>query len=240
MKYSSGKFLLSIFLSISMLLASCKKEEDNTVYDMDGNQYQTKTIGTQTWMLENLKTTKYNDGTPISLVTDQREWAFLSPPGYCSYNNDDSHIEKYGLLYNWNAVKTGKLAPKGWHIPTDTEWQTLIDYLIANGYNYDGTTKDNKIAKSLGITKDWALSNMSGTLGSSDYPEYANKSGFNAVPGGCRSWNFEMMGYGSYWWCIYNNNMDDPHRIDIYYNFPQTFINPANLSQGFSIRCIKD
>jgi uncharacterized protein (TIGR02145 family) len=233
-------FLIYGILLLATFVTTCKKEDDNTMYDIDGNQYPIITIGTQTWMVKNLKTTRYNDGTPVLHTTTRYEWEYSGIPCYCSYMDDDSHIEKYGLLYNWYAIKTGKLAPKGWHIPTSAEWQTLIDYLIANGFNYDGTTTGNKIAKSLGKAVNWALSQETGTIGNTDYPGYENKTGFNAMPGGCRSWDFMMMGYGAYWWCLYSDQMDDPHRIDIYNNMPGLILNHASLSQGFSVRCIKD
>jgi uncharacterized protein (TIGR02145 family) len=226
-------------LLLSTILITCKKDND-TIYDIDGNPYPIVTIGTQTWMVKNLKTTRTNDGTPILHITTGDVWEYSYTPAYCSYNVDDIHIEKYGLLYNWGAIESGKLAPKGWHIPTNAEWQTLIDYLIANGYNYDGTTTGNKIAKSLGKTRNWALSQEPGTIGNEDYTKYENKSGFNATPGGCRSWDFELIGYGASWWSIYNDQMDDLYRIDLYYNMSELFLNHANYSQGLSVRCIKD
>ena len=100
------------------------------VVDIDGNVYHTVTIGTQVWMVENLKTTRYNDGTAIPLVTDGTAWAALTTPGYCWYNNDSATYKNtYGALYNWYAVNTGKLAPTGWHVPTDSEWTVLTTYL---------------------------------------------------------------------------------------------------------------
>jgi uncharacterized protein (TIGR02145 family) len=98
------------------------------------------------WIAENLRTTKYNDGSTIPLVTDNRAWAALITPGYCYYKNtiDADSIKKYGALYNWDAVNTNKLAPQSWHGPTDADWGTLRNYLIANRYNWDGTTTGNK------------------------------------------------------------------------------------------------
>jgi hypothetical protein len=101
--------------------------------DIEGNKYQTIKIGNQEWMAENLKVTKYNDGSDIPLVTDGNEWAALATPAYCYYNNttNTDSIKKWGALYNWYTVNTKKLAPIGWHIPTDAEWNILKSYLIA-------------------------------------------------------------------------------------------------------------
>jgi len=152
--------------------------------DIDGNTYKTVTIGTQTWMAENLKVTKYNDGTNIPNVTDDTEWGNLTTGAYCNYNNDQSNVATYGRLYNWYAVNTGKLCPTGWHVPSDAEWTTLEDYLIANGYNYDGTTIDNKIAKAMASSSGWESYSEVGVIGNDDYPEKQNASGFTALPGG--------------------------------------------------------
>ena len=100
----------------------------NKVTDVDGNSYNTVVIGTQTWMAENLKTTRLNDGTSIPLVTSSTTWGTLSTPAYCWYNNDEATNKvTYGALYNWYTAKSGKLCPSGWHIPSDDEWTTLTD-----------------------------------------------------------------------------------------------------------------
>jgi uncharacterized protein (TIGR02145 family) len=102
-----------------------------TVTDQDGNVYKTVKIGTQTWMAENLRTTKYNDGKSIENVIVASKWEGLSTGAYGNYNNTTSSdtIATYGRLYNWSAINTGKLAPKGWHVPTDDEWSVLTRYL---------------------------------------------------------------------------------------------------------------
>jgi uncharacterized protein (TIGR02145 family) len=97
--------------------------------DRDGNAYKTLHIGSQTWMVENLKTTKYNDGKPIPVVTDPAAWNMLSTPACCWQQNNPAFKVTYGLLYNWYTVDTKKLCPAGWHIPTDEEWTQLTDYL---------------------------------------------------------------------------------------------------------------
>jgi len=106
------------------------KTNGQILEDVDGNVYQTVTIETQVWMAENLKTTKYNDGSEIPLVLEQQAWYDLHAPGYCWYNNDESgNRDIYGALYNWYALDTGKLCPPGWHVPSDKEWATLIESL---------------------------------------------------------------------------------------------------------------
>jgi len=127
---------------------------NSTVKDADGNVYQTVKIGNQEWTMENLRTTKYNDGTPILNITSQTTWdscLYTLTEAFCHYNNttNSDSIKKFGALYNWYAVNTGKLAPSGWHVPTDEEWDTLQNYLMENGYSWDGTTGENKIAKSM-------------------------------------------------------------------------------------------
>jgi uncharacterized protein (TIGR02145 family) len=101
-----------------------------TVTDIDGNVYQTVTLGGQVWMAENLKVTRYRNGDPIPCVNDASAWSGLSTGAYCHYNNDFNNAAIYGRLYNWYAVSDSRnIAPGGWHVPTDTEWQTLVDLL---------------------------------------------------------------------------------------------------------------
>ncbi len=100
-----------------------------TVVDIDGNEYRTIKIGNQTWMAENLRTTKLNDGQNIQYASTKNDWAQLFAPGYCWPDNDTSNKQDYGALYNWYAVNTGKLAPKGWHVATEEEWSILVTYL---------------------------------------------------------------------------------------------------------------
>ena len=99
--------------------------------------YQTVRIGDQVWMAENLRTTTYNDGSPITLDTSGKFWTFADTEKYCYYANtiNADSIKKFGALYNWFVINTNKLAPVGWHVPTMEEWDALQDYLIANGYN---------------------------------------------------------------------------------------------------------
>lgn len=235
---------LVITVAISILFICCsKKDEDelvigpiifnpsityNSMTDQDGNTYKTVTIGTQTWMAENLKTTKYNDGTPIPLVADNTAWIALMTPAYCWYKNKETVYKNiYGALYNWYAVNTGKLCPTGWHVPSHAEWITLVDYvggeIVAGGK-----------LKETGITH-WYNPNEGAT----------NESGFTALPGGCRTqpvgdfWGI----YNGLWWSSTEYEDDNSCAWDIvvysYYNdaSSQDWMHKSN---GISVRCIKD
>jgi uncharacterized protein (TIGR02145 family) len=149
-----------------------------TVKDAEGNTYQTVQIGNQVWTAENLRSTKYNDG------------AGISSGSYCFYNNttDAAARKKWGAIYNFTAATSGKLAPTGWHVATDADWTTMEKYLIAHGYNYDGTTDSNKIGKSLCAQTDWEVdTHYVGTPGK-DLSKN-NASGFSAVPAGYRTYD---------------------------------------------------
>ena len=207
--YKSGAVVTKCAVNDIDSVIFYKALDPATVVDVDGNVYSTVTIGTQIWMVENLKTTKYNDGTSIPLVSDDTAWFNLSTPGFCWYNNDAANKNIYGALYNWYTVNTNKLAPTGWHVPTDAEWAMLENYLIANGYNYDGTTTGNKIAKSLAATTLWNTYTTVGTIGY-DLTKN-NTSGFAGLPSGYRSYigPFNYIGSNGYWWSSTETNTDN-------------------------------
>jgi uncharacterized protein (TIGR02145 family) len=208
--------------------------------DADGNNYKVVKIGTQTWMVENLKTTKYNDGTAIPNVTDNAAWTNLSTPAYCWYHNDaTTYKNTYGALYNWFTVNTAKLAPAGWHLPTDDEWRTLEIYLMANGYNYDGTTSDNKYGKSLAANTNWATFKDTGVIG--DDLTKNNSTGFSALPGGNRSsaGSFGELGSNGFWWSstLISSNAWYRH---MNYDICGVYGNTNSKTYGYSVRCVKD
>ncbi|MCU0462516.1 MAG: fibrobacter succinogenes major paralogous domain-containing protein [Bacteroidales bacterium] len=212
------------------------------VKDGDGNTYKVILIGDQVWMAENLKTTRYSDGTPIPLITDNSAWSALSSPGYCWYNNDQAtYGNTYGALYNWYTVLTGMLCPAGWHVPSDTEWATMANYLITSGYNYDGTTSGNKIAKALAATTNWTLSSVAGAAGNTDYPAKRNASGFTAYPGGNRSsaGTYSLLGTYGHWWSATEST---PNAIGRYLRNADIFIGliTGDKRTGFSVRCVRD
>jgi uncharacterized protein (TIGR02145 family) len=190
------------------------------VTDIDGNLYSTITIGTQTWMKQNLKTTRLNDGTPIPNVTDNAAWGALTTPGYCWYNNDNAYRATYGALYNGYAVNTGKLAPKGWHVATDAEWTTLSNFL-------GGEEVAGGKLKEVGLVH-WESPNTEAT----------DEAGFSALPGGQRSnYNFSSMGYYGYWWSAGGS---PAYFRNIFYASESLQRLNFNNCYGYSVRLVKD
>jgi len=229
------------------LLASCKKDDipQNRVRDIEGNVYKTVTIGKQVWMAENLKTTKYNDGAdiPFVLPSATSQWAALTGPGYSWHYVGANYTHELGALYNYYTVSTGKLCPAGWHVPSKDEWNTLKDYLIANGYNFDGTTTGNKIAKSMAVGSGWNTSTRDGTPGKNDFAEYINKSGFSALPGGFRysDGTYYPQSQLSGWWGLSDSNTNEVVTFLISYDsyYLGSFFD-GNPNSGSYVRCIKD
>ncbi len=233
-------YSLVVIGAFLMLAGSCKKSDNNpdggtssgTVKDIDGNVYRTVTIGTQVWMVENLNTTKYNDGSPIPNVTDNKEWGNLANGGeaYCNYNNDAATSTKYGKLYNRWAVYRG-IAPKGWHVPSFAEFTTLENFVSANL----GTS--GSVVKALTSKTDWDFSNNAGAVGN-DLTKN-NTSGFTALPGGFRdSYGsfYSIRAYGIFWTTSINNDWNQA------FNSNDNFIYSYSAGEvfGFSVRCIKD
>jgi uncharacterized protein (TIGR02145 family) len=244
-------FILPIIL---LAIAGCKKTDNNssqvqnngivfnpniaygTVTDIDNNTYKTVTIGNQTWMAENLKVTRYNVGVQIPLVIDNTLWSKLSTPGYCWYNNEATTYKAiYGALYNWYSVNTGKLAPIGWHVPTDTDWNILEKYL--------DSTADTNIIGGVGIdigdklketgTNHWHIPNSVAT----------NSSGFTALPGGYRANNdgrFQIISLDGFWWSSTVDHTHNPLDRTIYCTGSQIYRTVYTPTDGFSIRCVKD
>jgi uncharacterized protein (TIGR02145 family) len=213
-----------------------------TATDIDGNVYNAVTIGTQTWLKENLKTTKYNDDSAIPYITDDTQWSNLTTGAYCWCDNSESNKGTYGALYNWYAVNTEKLCPTGWHLPSDGEWTTMENYLIDNGYNYDGTVTGNKIAKTLATMTNWNSSSNTGAVGNTDYPGKRNVTGFSALPGSSR-YSYGTFGsisfYGSWWSSSEYSSSNALYRFIHCDNSDLTSTDNYKVS-GFSVRCIKD
>lgn len=222
--------------------------------DADGNTYSTVEIGSQVWMVENLRTTTLHNGTKLKaeneilLVTDNTTWINMTTPAYCWYENDEDTYGSYGPLYNWYAVNSGNLCPAGWHVASNNEWEAMLQYLIDNGYNYDGSTNtpisENRLAKALASATGWTASINTGTPGNDDYPEKINVTGFTARPAGNRSatnGNFFDRNDTGYWWTStpYDDEMAHGYviishwdQVDPYWEFDKKY--------GMSVRCVKD
>ena len=222
---------LVIFMVIVVMVitGSCKKEDtkprENTVTDIDGNVYHTVTIGTQVWMVENLRTTRYRDSTEIPNVTSDSAWSGLSTGAYSDYDNDPSNSEAYGRLYNWYAVKSfHQLCMEGWHVPTDQDWRILTNYL--GGDSIAGAKMKEK-----GVSH-WNSPNTGAT----------NESKFNALPGGYRGAKGTFVDMGAYgnWWSASDENAALAWGRYLSASDSLFGRGHGNKTFGFSIRCIKD
>lgn len=196
------------------------------VLDIDGNSYNALSIGDQIWLTENLKTTKLNDGTEMTNATDNAAWAALTVPGYCWFSNSITNKDIYGGLYNWYAVNTAKLCPAGWHVPSDTEWTTLTDFL-------GGESVAGGKLKETG-TSHWNDPNT----------DASNSSGFSALPGGYRNFDGTFGGAtGNGNWRSSTPDGSNPgfawYRY-IYNYAGNIYRGSGNNEGGFSVRCVKD
>ncbi len=245
---------LILALALTTTLFSCKKETstpnnsgNNTtdttktsnttigkpgpnITDSEGNSYKTVTIGTQTWMAENLKVSKYNDGTTIPNITDNTAWSKLTTGAWSYYNNDATNNAKYGKLYNWYAVSkttngNKNVCPTGWHVPSDSEWTVLTEYL-------GGLSVAGGKMKEVGTTS-WNNPNM-----------YAsNTSLFTGLAGGIRDYNgnyFYIGGYGGYWWSSEENNDLFAWYRNLISNNGNAYRSDEYKINGLSVRCLKD
>ena len=199
------------------------------IKDMDGNTYKTVTIGTQTWMAENLKTSKYNDGTSIPNVTDGKQWKELTKGAWCNYNNSDSLGKIYGKLYNWFAVSpttngNKNVCPVGWHVPNNNDWDILIK-------SFGGQEVAGANLKETG-TSSWAFPNEKTT----------NVSLFTAIPSGALIVQNKYINKGAFFWSSEENTNSNwlAWNASVGYNGIYVDFDDELKSNGFSIRCIKD
>ena len=244
--------IICLFLAVTIFACSYGQGEqlyaDGTATDQDGNTFEWINYGTQDWAIENAEVVTYRDGTPIPQITDQSEWANLTTGAWCYYNNDPSK----GKLYNWYAVAgihdnedstpNKEFAPEGWHVPSDAEWSILVEFLISNGYNYDGTTTGNKIAKSMASTTGWFGFTQLGSPG--DNQSANNSSGFNAYPKGYR-WEFGAFdgeGGSAVFWSTTDYSSRDAYFFDIasYREYVFTGGDFYYKENGNSVRFVRD
>ncbi|MBK7133962.1 MAG: fibrobacter succinogenes major paralogous domain-containing protein [Bacteroidales bacterium] len=214
--------LILILLSYILRLSDINAQ---IVKDIEGNIYSTVKIGNQIWFFDNLRSTKFNDGTQIPLVKDAEVWAALKTPAFCWLNNDPENKEIYGALYNWYTVNTRKLCPKGWHVPTDEEWAAMISSLG------DPALAGAKLKESdLGVWKN---------------PDYVgtNEYGFTALPGGMRIYNGDFPDFSNnfaVWWSSTSTRNIEAWNRGLYFNSSQVYRGRENVKSGFSVRCLKD
>jgi uncharacterized protein (TIGR02145 family) len=195
------------------------------VFDIDGNPYDTVHIGAQVWLLQNLRTTRMNDGTPIPLRYDDVIWQYYSNPGRCWFLNDSaSYANLYGALYNSWAATSGNICPTGYHVPNNAEWNTLINYL-------GGTAVAGGAMKSTG-TAYWLTPNTGAT----------NSSRFTALPGSVRTTSGYYYNAGAAAWFYSSDTYSSTNGYGYALAYNATFANSANHSkkEGYSIRCIRD
>jgi uncharacterized protein (TIGR02145 family) len=225
-----------IILLLASLAFFTAKNQAQTVTDKDGNVYDTVHIGTQVWLKQNLATTKYNDGSPIPLVTDNT-WYSLSTPAYCWFNNDSATYKSLsGALYNWYTVNTGKLCPSGWHVPTDIDFSNLVKFLdpIASAndcYCTQSSTAGNAL-KATG-TVVWGNGNIA-----------TNSSGFTAVGGGYRSYNCDCFAghpaVAYFWTSTPHSTYGNEWNYYLSNNSANVWDNLDYPYEGFSVRCMQD
>ena len=224
-------FLLVVSLASCIHFCGCQIPGEIT--DIDGNIYKTLIIEEQEWMVENLKTTRYDNGDPIPNVMDDAQWSTLTTGAWCYYNNDEANDDIYGKLYNWYAVEDPRnLCPTGWHVPSDEEWTSLTDYL--GGISVAGGKMKTRGTIEAG-TGLWKNPNT----------KASNLSGFSGLPGGYRfgSGGFDFVGEIGFWW---TPTMDTvrPERgaWGRYLNYNSGNVNRGHgpLLSGFCVRCIRD
>ena len=228
--YFSKKITAALSLATAVVigLSSCVKGDDpveiTSVTDIDGNAYLGRRYGAKIWMTENLKTSRYNDGSPIITGLDNTAWASNTAGAYAIYDGNVSNNSRYGKLYSWHAVNTGKLAPTGWHVATKAEWEELINFL--GGSETAGGAMKSTIAV-------WDAPNTGAT----------NSSGFSAHPGGWRagtSGAYNQLGKSGYFWTSDQRNATSGEYYVLDNNLAGIAHNGATKTFGYSVRCVKD
>jgi len=199
-----------------------------TVTDIDGNIYPTVEIGNQCWTKENLKTTKYADGSVITHITSDAQWRSIKSGAWSNYGNSLDNDSTYGKLYNWYTVADPRnVCPAGWHVPTDAEWTTLTDFLggpsVAGG--------------KMKATTGWEAPNTGAT----------NESGFSGLPGGYRYWHngtFNSVGYFGGWWGSSEYGTGSSWLSGwfcfLFYNISVATCGYGSKQNAHSVRCLRD
>lgn len=212
-----------------------------TISDVEGNTYHTVQLGDQCWMQENLKTTTYSNGTPIANITDPDVWFTFLSGAYAWNDNDISWKEPYGAFYNWHAtINTNELCPTGWHVPTNEEWNDLIEYI--GGTN---APQGNKMKSCRQVD-----SPLGGDCNTNEHPRWASNNGhwgtdefgFSGEAGGYRFYNgaFNPVGFNGYWWSSEDTLGSNAWYVVLNYTLGYVYKGIASQQMGCSVRCLKD
>ncbi len=240
---NNHKILILIVLSCIVFITSCdenstsiENNSDNIISDIDGNEYKIIKIGSQWWMAENLKVTRYNNGDSIPNLTNAEDWENSSNGSVCSYENYGYTSNVYGRLYNWYAIEDSrKIAPKGWHLPSDSEWKELEIILgmsptEANENGYRGIDIGGKLKSEY----QWISPNIGAT----------DSVGFSALGSGLRVSNGSFTGilFSGLFWTSSESEFDSNRAIYrlLHYDTSAIYRSAEYKQYGFSIRCVKD
>jgi len=235
-----------ILVILSTYISSCRKENVNElnmqqfnkalnygeVFDIDSNKYATIKIGQQTWMAENLRTSRYANGDTIQNCTEALEWINLTSGSWAHFNNNSSFNLLHGKLYNWYAVNDQRnICPTGWHVPSDEEWSLLLNFL--GGSNSAGHKLKSR------LNGAWATE-YQGQTGVGHDP--SNESGFSAIASGSRGTNgqFILMTYRGSFWSTMEYNTTEAFYREIFWNGDGIGRYNDKKTDGYSCRCIKD
>lgn len=219
MKYPA-RFFIILFYS-GFLIPSDGQE---VVKDYDGNVYKTQKIGSRVWMAENLRSTHYRNGEPIPDIKDSKQWDILTSGAFCELNNNQDYTKAFGLLYNWYTIEDVRnVCPGGWHVPSDSEWNTMGSFLTGeNEYDEAAVKTSGKVAP---------------------YLMKLNESMFKALPEGFRGYDGEFTGIGyggGGWWTATESTAENALYHGVNYNTAGSQYMEGPKRFGYHIRCIND
>ena len=226
------KHTILLLLFFGGTITSFTQNFGSGVVDIDSNKYESIIIGKQEWMVQNLRVTQFNDGTPINKRSDHGQWETLAAPAWCWYENDSARYDSiHGKLYNYFTVadtNMKNICPEGWHIPSEIEWTTITNYLSSNGF-------DKKQGLALKSNTTWEEYNGKAGGGTDDY-------GFKGTAGGYRFSNgsFYYIDYNGFWWSATDNSRRYAYSRKLLAGYDLLYNIISSKSYGFSVRCIKD
>lgn len=241
--YPYGEFKANLFIAntdypLSVILIDLSLKTSSFNDSRDGKTYKTIIIDDKEWMSENLAYLPAVYPASNGSYTEPRYYVYDYQGTDVATAKKNTNYTTYGVLYNWFAARLA--CPPGWHLPSDAEWTELENYLIANGYNYDGTTTGNKIAKSMAAANYWNISSNSGAIGNNH--SLNNKSGFSALPGGLRSDNgaYDFIRWDGFWWSSTENGTSNAWYRNLYFGSSGVYRHNYSRERGFSVRCVRD